>query len=100
MDTGAGAKSYSIIAQGEINKLVQAKPVERRTMIEEVAGVTKFKIRRKESIRKMDQTQQNLDRLRDLATEIDRQLKNLQSQAEKAMRAKNLKSELKNMTSL
>lgn len=94
MDTGAGAKSYSIIAQGEINKLVQAKPVERRTMIEEVAGVTKFKIRRKESIRKMDQTQQNLDRLRDLATEIDRQLKNLQSQAEKAMRAKKLKERI------
>lgn len=94
MDTGAGAKSYSIIAQGEINKLVQAKPVERRTMIEEVAGVTKFKIRRKESLRKMDQTQQNLDRLRDLASEIDRQLKNLQAQAEKAMKAKRLKERI------
>lgn len=94
MDTGAGAKSYSIIAQGEINKLVQAKPVERRTMIEEVAGVTKFKIRRKESLRKMEQTQSNLDRLRDLATEIDRQLKNLQAQAEKAMKAKRLKERI------
>jgi len=53
MDTGAGAKSYSIIAQGEINKLVQMKPVERRTMIEEVAGITKFKIRKKESLKKI-----------------------------------------------
>ena len=50
MDTGAGAKSYSIIAQGEINRLVQAKPEERRVMIEEVAGITKFKIRKKSHI--------------------------------------------------
>ena len=49
MDTGAGSKSYSIIAQGEINRLVQAKPEERRMMIEEVAGITKFKIRKRES---------------------------------------------------
>ena len=57
MDTGAGAKSYSIIAQGEINRLVQAKPVERRTMIEEVAGITKFKMRKKESLKKIEQKQ-------------------------------------------
>jgi len=66
MDTGAGAKSYSIIAQGEINKLVQAKPEERQSMIEEVAGITKFKLRKKDSLRKIGQTEINLGRLQDL----------------------------------
>lgn len=95
MDTGAGAKSYSIIAQGEINRLVQAKPQERRTMIEEVAGVTKFKIRKRESLRKIEQTQLNLGRLQDLKTEIDKNLKILQKQAEKAQRARTLKEKVK-----
>lgn len=94
MDTGAGAKSYSIIAQGEINRLVQAKPVERRAMIEEVAGVTKFKVRRKESLKKIESTQINLDRLNDLQTEVYKQLKKLESQSEKAQRAKTLKDKL------
>lgn len=94
MDTGAGAKSYSIIAQGEINRLVQAKPVERRTMIEEVAGITKFKIRKKESLKKIEATEQNLGRLGDLTLEIDKNLKALQKQAEKAERAKYLKEKI------
>jgi chromosome segregation protein len=95
MDTGAGAKSYSIIAQGEINRLVQAKPVERRTMIEEVAGITKFKKRKHESMRKIDQTQTNLGRLNDLQSEIYKNLKALERQAEKAERAKNLKEKIR-----
>ena len=95
MDTGAGAKSYSIIAQGEINKLVQAKPVERRVMIEEVAGVTKFKLRKRESVKKIEQTQQNLNRLSDLQSEIYKNLKALERQAEKAEKAKRLRSRVK-----
>ncbi|EPZ52238.1 chromosome segregation protein SMC [Bacteriovorax sp. BAL6_X] len=95
MDTGAGAKSYSIIAQGEINRLVQAKPVERRTMIEEVAGITKFKVRKKESMRKIEATEQNLNRLNDLTIEIEKNLKSLQKQAEKAERARTLKDRIK-----
>ncbi|MBT4790328.1 MAG: AAA family ATPase, partial [Halobacteriovoraceae bacterium] len=95
MDTGAGAKSYSIIAQGEINRLVQAKPVERRTMIEEVAGVTKFKMRKKESIKKIEQTQINLNRLSDLQAEIHKNLKALERQAEKAEKARRLKGRVK-----
>lgn len=94
MDTGAGAKSYSIIAQGEINRLVQSKPIERRTMIEEVAGITKFKIRKKESLKKIEATEQNLTRLGDLTLEIDKNLKALQKQAEKAERAKYLKEKI------
>ena len=87
MDTGAGSKSYSIIAQGEINRLVQAKPEERRMMIEEVAGITKFKIRKRESLRKIDQTQSNMSRLNDLKNEIEKNLKSLKSQSEKAEKA-------------
>ena len=95
MDTGAGAKSYSIIAQGEINKLVQAKPEERRTMIEEVAGITKFKIRKRESLKKLEQTELNLGRLSDLKNEVYKTLKSLEKQAEKADRAKTLREKVK-----
>lgn len=94
MDTGAGAKSYSIIAQGEINRLVQAKPEERRVMIEEVAGITKFKVRKKESLKKIEQTEQNLARLNDLQQEIEKNLKSLEKQAEKAERARSLKEKV------
>jgi chromosome segregation protein len=94
MDTGAGAKSYSIIAQGEINRLVQAKPEERRVMIEEVAGITKFKVRKKESLKKIEQTEQNLARLNDLQQEIEKNLKSLEKQAEKAERARDLKEKV------
>ena len=94
MDTGAGAKSYSIIAQGEINRLVQAKPHERRVMIEEVAGITKFKLRKKESEKKLDKTHENLTRLEDLRIEVHKQLKNLERQSEKAARAKSLRDKI------
>ena len=94
MDTGAGAKSYSIIAQGEINRLVQAKPEERRVMIEEVAGITKFKLRKKESLKKIEATELNLARLNDLQQEIEKHLKALEKQAEKAERARDLKEKV------
>jgi chromosome segregation protein len=94
MDTGAGAKSYSIIAQGEINRLVQAKPEERRVMIEEVAGITKFKLRKRESLKKIEATEQNLNRLTDLQLEIEKNLKALEKQAEKAERARTLKEKV------
>ncbi len=95
MDTGAGAKSYSIIAQGEINRLVQAKPEERRVMIEEVAGITKFKLRKRDSMKKIEHTQANLNRLLDLENEIYKNLKSLESQAEKAQRARSLREKIK-----
>lgn len=95
MDTGAGAKSYSIIAQGEINKLVNAKPDERRVMIEEVAGITKFKLRKRESLKKIEHTQSNLTRLEDLQGEIYKNLKKLEAQAEKAEKAKTLRERIR-----
>lgn len=95
MDTGAGAKAYSIIAQGEINRLVQAKPVERRNMIEDVAGITKFKLRRRESVRKIEATQSNLERLSDLKSEVGKNLASLRKQAEKADHARKLKEKVR-----
>ncbi len=95
MDTGAGAKSYSIIAQGEIDRLVKAKPHERRVMIEEVAGITKFKMRKKESLRKIEQTQNNIERISDLKKEIYKNLKSLEGQAEKAEKARSLREKVK-----
>ncbi|MCY4643155.1 MAG: chromosome segregation protein SMC [Bacteriovoracales bacterium] len=94
MDTGAGAKSYSVIAQGEINRLVQSRPEERRSMIEEVAGITKFKRRKTESLRKIEQTNLNLSRLKDLQTEIGKNMKLLEGQAEKAKKARSLKKKV------
>ncbi|MCB9096032.1 MAG: chromosome segregation protein SMC [Halobacteriovoraceae bacterium] len=95
MDTGAGAKSYSIIAQGEIDRIVKAKPEDRRVMIEEVAGITKFKLRKKESLRKIEQTNQNLERIHDLKVEVHKQLKKLEGQAEKAEKARTLRDKVK-----
>ena len=94
MDTGAGAKSYSVIAQGEVDRLVQSKPEERRSMIEEVAGITKFKLRKRESLRKIEQTNANLARIKDLHSEIYKNLKQLERQAEKAEKARSLKEKV------
>ena len=66
MDTGAGAKGFSIIQQGMIAKIITSKPEDRKHLIEEAAGITKFKARKKESQRKLQSTEQNLVRLADI----------------------------------
>ncbi len=95
MDTGAGPKAYSIIEQGQISRIVASKAEDRRVLIEEAAGITKFKARKKESQRKIEATQQNLERISDVIMEIDRQLSSLERQAAKARQYKKLKEELK-----
>ncbi len=95
MDTGAGAKGFSIIEQGQIGKIIVSKPFEKRSLIEEVAGITKFKARKKESERKLKATDQNLLRLADIIRELKRQLDSLQRQAQKAESYKKLKDELR-----
>ena len=82
MDTGAGSKGFSIIEQGAIGKIITAKPEERRTLIEEAAGITKFKVRKRESQRKLVSTDQNLVRLQDIIGEQKRQLSSLERQAQ------------------
>lgn len=94
MDTGAGSRGFSIIEQGQIGKIITSKPSERRVLIEEAAGITKFKVRKKESERKLKATEQNLVRLADIVTELKRQLDSLQRQAEKAERYKRIKDEV------
>lgn len=94
MDTGAGSKGFSIIAQGQIGKIVTSKPEERRVLIEEAAGITKFKVRKRESQRKLTATDQNLTRLQDIIGEQKRQLDSLQRQAQRAERYRKIKDEL------
>ncbi|MEK6577765.1 MAG: AAA family ATPase, partial [Bdellovibrionota bacterium] len=94
MDTGVGAKGYSVIEQGQIGKIVNAKPEERRLLIEEAAGIAKYKARKKESIRKMEAAQANLSRLTDVIQEIERNLASLERQAQKARLYKKYKDEL------
>lgn len=94
MDTGVGAKGYSVIEQGQIGKIVNAKPEERRLLIEEAAGIAKYKARKKESLRKMEATQGNLSRLNDVVQEIERNLGSLERQAQKARSYNKLRAEL------
>ncbi|ACH37983.1 chromosome segregation ATPase SMC [Citrifermentans bemidjiense Bem] len=95
MDTGIGAKAYSIIEQGKIGMILHAKPEERRFLIEEAAGVTKFKARKVVAMKKMEATRQNLLRLGDIISEIKRQMNGLQRQAKKAERFREIRLELK-----
>lgn len=94
MDTGAGSKGFSIIEQGAIGRIVTAKPEERRTLIEEAAGITKFKVRKRESQRKLEATEGNLVRLQDIIGELKRQLESLQRQAQRAERYRRLRTEI------
>ena len=84
MDTGLGRDSLSIISQGNISAFADAKPEERRSLFEEAAGVAKYKKRKQASLSKLEKTKENLDRLQDIIDELDRQLKPLEKQAEKA----------------
>ncbi|HEY7746883.1 MAG TPA: AAA family ATPase, partial [Desulfuromonadales bacterium] len=95
MDTGVGARAYSIIEQGKIGMILNAKPEDRRFLIEEAAGVTKYKSRKKSALRKIEATRQNLLRLGDVVSEVRRQLNSLKRQAQKAERFRALREELK-----
>ncbi len=95
MDTGIGARAYSIIEQGKIGMILNAKPEDRRFLIEEAAGVTKYKARKKTALRKIEATRQNLLRLGDIVGEVRRQTNSLKRQAQKAERFKTLREELK-----
>lgn len=97
LDTGAGARGYAIIEQGKIMTIVNARPDEKRLVIEEAAGVAKFRVRKKEAERKMESTRQNLARVRDVLDEVRRQLGSLERQVRKAEKYKVLKDELRDL---
>ncbi|MDB6129182.1 MAG: smc, partial [Verrucomicrobiales bacterium] len=97
MGTGVGRTSYSIMAQGNITQILSSKPDDRRLVFEEAAGITKFKAQKKESLRKLEQTDQNLLRIDDLIKEVKRQIGSLQRQAGKARRYKQFISDLQHL---
>jgi chromosome segregation protein len=97
LGTGAGTKAYSIVEQGKVGLIVSAKPEERRLLIEEAAGITRFKSRKKQAERKMELTQQNLLRVGDIVAEIDRGLASLKRQAAKAERYVSYRAEAEDL---
>ncbi len=97
MGTGLGNRAYSIIAQGEISSLIEKKPEELRSLLEEAAGISKYKARREESLRKISLTKENLDRVEDLLSEINREMNSLKRQARKAKKFKEANSEIRHL---
>jgi len=99
LGTGLGSKSYSIIEQGMISQVVDAGPEELRSYLEEAAGISRYKDRRKETERRIKRTRENLDRLRDLRDEIGSHLSRLKRQANAAERYRKLKIEQRELES-
>ena len=93
LGTGLGPRSYAIIEQGMISKLIESKPEELRVYIEEAAGISKYKERRRETENRIRRTTENLERLTDIREELGRQINRLQRQAEAAEKYKNLKED-------
>lgn len=94
MGTGLGVGAYSIMEQGKMDQIVTSKPVERRAIFEEAAGITKYKARKVEALRKLDATEQNLIRISDIIAEIKRQISTLERQAKQAEKYRQFKEEL------
>ncbi len=97
LGTGVGTKAYAIIEQGRIGQIVSARPQDRRAIIEEAAGITKFKAKKKAAEKKLDQTRQNLMRVSDIVVELDKRMGTLRRQAQKAERYRKYKTELRDI---
>ncbi len=97
MDTGLGNKTYSVIGQGRIGSVIDQKPEETRVMLEEAAGITKYRRKVEESRRKIELTKGNLQRVEDILGEIERQMRSLKYQASKARRFKNISQEIQRL---
>ena len=98
LDAGISPKVLTIIEQGHIQDIITSKPEERRIMIEEAAGILKFKSRKNDAVRKLDSSRQNLERVADIVQELHRQVESLKRQAAKAERYKNFKAEIKELS--
>jgi chromosome segregation protein len=97
LGTGVGSKAYAIIEQGRIGFIVSSRPEDRRTLIDEAAGITKYKAKKKVAERRMEATRQHLLRVTDIIGEIETRLRSLKLQAQKAERYKRYKAELKDL---
>ncbi len=95
MDTGMGRDGYSVIGQGKIDELITAKPEDRRVIFEEASGISKYRYRKHESEKKIEQTQENLIRLLDIISELEVRLEPLRIESEKAKEYLKLKEDLK-----
>ncbi len=100
MDTGLGAKAYAIIEQGKIGMILSTRPADRRQLIEEAAGITKYKARRRAAELKLEAAQLNLTRLEDIVFELEKQFGSLKRQSAKARRYKRLRDELRHWEKL
>jgi chromosome segregation protein len=93
--TGLGGAHYAIIEQGRIGQILSSKPLDRRALIEEAAGITKFKSRKRTTELRLESAKQNLTRLNDIISEVERQVNSLKRQAQKARRYKRLREEMR-----
>ncbi|MEM5817481.1 MAG: AAA family ATPase, partial [Desulfitobacterium hafniense] len=95
MDTGAGKEGFSIIGQGRVEEILNLRSEERRTLIEEASGITKYRMRKREALKRLDETERNLERIRDILAELEGQLGPLEEQATIAREAVELTTEQK-----
>src|ERR1700744_1908157 len=98
LGTGLGSRSYAIIEQGMISRVIEAKSDDMRAFIEEAAGISRYKERRKETESRVSETRENLERLQDLRDEIDKQIRHLQRQAATARRYQGFKEQERRLT--
>src|SRR6266481_4898202 len=97
LGTGAGSDAYCIIEQGRVDVLLQASTKERRTIFEEAAGISRFKAKKIEALRKLEHVDQNLERLKDIIEEVEKQLRSVKLQASKAKRYQEYSDRLKEL---
>jgi chromosome segregation protein len=97
LDTGLELKAYSILEQGRIGDIINSKPQDRRFLIEEVAGVMKYKVRKQEASNKLESSKSNLQRIQDIVAEVKRQINTIDRHARKAERYKKLFEEIKDI---
>ena len=97
MDTGIGVDAYSVMEQSKIDLILNTRPEERRFLFDEVAGITKYKHRKKVAIKKLEETEQNLVRINDVIHELQRETESLKWQAEQAERYQHLHGQLKDL---
>ncbi len=95
--TGLGGAHYAIIEQGRIGQILSSKPLDRRALIEEAAGITKFKSRKRAAELRLESAKQNLTRLNDIISEVERQVNSLKRQAQKARRYRRLREEMRGL---